>query len=93
MFRARDNLVHRSHTVNLNAAQARKRTILDKDYTLQGVRALRRVGGVWEYLCVWEDFGPDGDTWEPFDQPIFPYQVAIRPIIPGARPLCHYPMP
>ena len=86
--------MHRSHQVNLNAAQARKRAILDKDYKLQGVRARRRVGGAYEYLCVWEDFGPDGGTWEPFDQPcIFPYQVAIRPIIPGARPLCHYPMP
>ena len=59
--------MHRSHTVNLNAAQARKRAILDKDYKLQGVRARRRVGGAYEYLCVWEDFGPDGDTWEPFD--------------------------
>ena len=53
--------------MNLNAAQARKRAILDKDYKLQGVRARRRVGGAYEYLCVWEDFGPDGDTWEPFD--------------------------
>ena len=39
--------------------------VLEKEYKLQQVRGRRRVGKVTEYLCVWEGFGPDGDTWEP----------------------------
>ena len=57
----------RSRSVPPNVAQVRKRQILDKDYELQGARARRRVGHRDEYLCSWKGFGPDGDTWEPFE--------------------------
>ena len=50
-----------------NVAQVQKRQILDKEYELQGVRARRRVGHRDEFLCSWKGFGPDGDTWEPFE--------------------------
>ena len=40
------------------AAQAKKRVVLEKEYTLRSIIAKRRRKGVTEYLCAWQDYAP-----------------------------------
>ena len=50
-----------------NVAQVQKRQILDKEFVPQGVRAHRRIGHRDVRLRFWKGYGPDGDTWEPYE--------------------------
>ena len=41
--------------------------ILDKEFVMQGVCDHRRISHRDVLLCFWKGYGPNGDTWEPYE--------------------------
>ena len=72
------------------AAQAKKRVVLEKEYTLRSIIAKRRRKGVTEYLCAWQDYGVDGIRFDLMGHLPLRVMLSIRAAVARERVLpCH----